>query len=70
MKQSYKDKHNENNIRNLRYHGIGYFLFNLWTTANNLGTKHFVPITCNRLHMANMGCNRASWNVVSWTRGL
>ena len=67
MKQLYKGSHNENNIRNHRYSGIGYFLSNLWTATNNLGIEHFVPSTCNRLHMANMGCDRSVGYVGSWT---
>lgn len=66
MKQLYKGSRNEN-IRNLRFSGIGYFLFNFWSATNNLGTEHFVPNTCNRLHMANMGCDRSVGYVGSWT---
>ena len=69
MKQLYKGSRNEN-IRNLRFSGIGYFLSNLWTTANNLGTQYAVSSPCNRLHMANMGCNRPVGYVGSWTCGL
>ena len=69
-KQSYRDKHNENNIRNHRYSGIGHLFSNLWTTANNLGIEHFVPITGNFVHMGDMVCNRSSWLMDSWTRGF
>lgn len=66
MKQSYRDKHNENNIRNLRCRGTGHFTSNIWTTPNNLVTQYAVPSTGNSIHNGNMGCNRSHGNVGSW----